>query len=88
MVVVKMMKFILVISAFIAVCAASEDIFFSEKFISKAVHEPAPFLFNGSYFPRLDHFRPQDDRTLTFVRIKVHGYAKRTFCFINVLCNF
>lgn len=63
-----MAKFLIVISSLIALCAATDDIFFSEKFIQKPEHIPAAFLHNGSYFPKLDHFRPQDTRTATFVR--------------------
>lgn len=64
----KMAKFLIVILSLIALCAAAEDIFYSEKYVPEPVWTPAAFLFNGSYFPPVDHFRPQDNRTVQFVR--------------------
>jgi len=81
-----MTKYLLVISALIAVCAASEDVFFSEKYVHRPVHTPSANLFNGSYFPKLDHFRPQDDRTVQFhYRLNLDHYVEGgpIFIFIN-----
>lgn len=70
MLLLKMAKTLLVvISALVALCAADEGVFYSEKYIPKSVHVPSPNIFNGSYFPKLDHFRPQDTRTATFVSL-------------------
>jgi len=82
----KMAKFLIVISSLIALCAATEDIFFSEKYIPKTVHIPAQFIHNGSYFPKIDHFRPQDTRTATFhYRLNLDHYQENgpIFIFVN-----
>jgi len=81
-----MLKFILVISSLIAVCAATEDIFFSEKYVPEPIHTPAATIHNGSYFPKIDHFRPQDDRTATFhYRLNIDHYREGgpLFIFVN-----
>lgn len=62
------MKKFIVICALIAVGSTLEDIFYSEKFQEKQEFVPSDNLFNGSYFPKLDHFNPQDARTVQFVR--------------------
>lgn len=79
-----MTKFIIVISSLIALCAATEDIFYSQKFIQKPEHIPAAFLHNGSYFPQLDHFRPQDTRTATFVSQNYYGILKKVFVLLKL----
>lgn len=63
------MKVLIVICALIAVGSASEDIFYSEKNPPKPEFVPFVNLHNGSYFPKLDHFNPQDARTVHFVRL-------------------
>jgi len=81
-----MAKFLLVISALIAVCAASEDIFFSEKYVPRPLHTPAASLHNGSYFPKLDHFRPQDSRTVQFhyrLNLDLYREGGPIFIFVN-----
>lgn len=86
-----MVKLLIVISCFIALCAATgEDIFFSEKYIPKPVHIPAATIHNGSYFPKIDHFRPQDTRTAQFVRLHFLGFKKKIFfllkfCYLKAL---
>jgi len=80
-----MAKFLLVISALIA-CAASEGIFYSEKYIPETPHIQAPFIHNGSFFPKVDHFRPQDPRIATFhYRLNLDHYVEGgpIFVFIN-----
>lgn len=62
------MKKFIVICALIAIGLASEDIFFSEKNQEKPAFVPSVNLHNGSYFPKLDHFNPQDTRVVEFVR--------------------
>ncbi|KAG4071886.1 hypothetical protein HA402_006047 [Bradysia odoriphaga] len=81
-----MAKLLVVISALIALSAATEDIFFSEKYIPKAAHIQAEFIHNGSYFPKLDHFRPQDTRTAHFhYRLNLDHYEEGgpIFIFVN-----
>jgi len=60
------MKSLLVICSLIAICTASEGVFYSQKYIKEGFHTPAANLLNGTFFPKLDHFRPQDQRTVTF----------------------
>lgn len=81
-----MVKLLVVISALIAVCAATEDVFFSEKYVHEPEHIQAAFIHNGSYFPKLDHFRPQDTRTAHFhYRLNLDHYRAGgpLFIFIN-----
>jgi len=81
-----MAKFLIVISCLIALSAATEDIFYSEKYIPKPIHVPAQFIHNGSFFPKLDHFRPQDTRTIQFhYRLNLDHYREHgpIFIFIN-----
>lgn len=76
-----MAKLLLVISALIALSVASENVFFSEKYVP--LPEASPFnLFNGSYFPKLDHFRPQDNRTVQLV-----SQIFREKCFFTNISN-
>jgi len=72
-----MVKLILVICSLIAACAASEDIFYSQRYVPEPIHTPSATLFNGSYFPPLDHFRPQDARTVEFhYRLNLDHYVE------------
>ncbi|KAJ6649961.1 Thymus-specific serine protease [Pseudolycoriella hygida] len=70
----------------IAVSAATDDFFFSEKYIPTPVHVPAAFIHNGSYFPKLDHFRPQDTRTVTFhyrLNLDHYRFGGPIYIFVN-----
>jgi len=83
-----MAKFLLVIYALIAVCAASEPegIFYSEKYLPPPIHVPSATLHNGSFTTRLDHFRPQDSRTVAFhYRLNIDHYREGgpIFIFVN-----
>lgn len=62
------MKKFIVICALIAIGSTSEDIFFSQKLQEKPIFVPSVTLHNGSFSPKLDHFNPQDTRTVEFVR--------------------
>ncbi|KAG4071866.1 hypothetical protein HA402_006027 [Bradysia odoriphaga] len=80
------MKELLVICALIAVGSTSEDIFFSEKNTPKPTFVPSVTLHNGSYFPKLDHFNPQDARTVEFqYRLNLDFYRDEgpLFVYIN-----
>jgi serine protease 16 len=83
---IKMAKLLLVICSLIAVCAAKENIFYSEKYVKLPEHVPAAMIHNGSYFPPLDHFRAQDNRTAHFhYRLNLDHYREDgpIFIFIN-----
>lgn len=77
-----MAKLLLVICALIALSAAAEDIFYSEKYIPEPVHVQSAFIHNGSYFPKLDHFRPQDTRTAHFVRRQLFSADSKVLRFL------
>jgi serine protease 16 len=86
-----MAKFLIVIFSLIALCAAAEDIFYSEKYVPTPVYTPSSSLFNGSYFPPVDHFRPQDNRTVQFhYRLNLDFYRENgpIFIFVNGLDEF
>jgi serine protease 16 len=81
-----MAKLLIVISTLIALSVASEDIFFSEKYVPIPEHTPSANLFNGSFFPKIDHFRPQDNRTVQFhYRLNLDNYEEGgpIFIFVN-----
>lgn len=61
---------IVVLCALAALTSASTEQFYSAKFDD--VEPIAPrneFIREGSFFPKLDHFRPQDDRVVEFVSL-------------------
>jgi pimeloyl-ACP methyl ester carboxylesterase len=83
-----MAKLLIVIFSLIALCAAAEDKFYSAKYVPEPAYTPSINLFNGSYFPPVDHFSPQDNRTVQFhyrLNLDYYHVDGPIFIFVNGL---
>ncbi|KAJ6623773.1 putative serine protease K12H4.7 [Pseudolycoriella hygida] len=77
---------LIVICALIAFASTAEDKLFSEKNYERPEWVPSLNLFNGSFSPKLDHFNPQDTRTVNFnYRLNLEYYEANgpLFVYIN-----
>lgn len=67
---------IVVLCALAALTSASSDQFFSAKFNDvPIVPRDDEFIRQAPFSPKLDHFRPQDERTVDFVSCTYNSYV-------------